>query len=1058
MSQAAAEKTDRIRFSNTFFGRPEFLPVPAIALLLAILYRAGPDLRSWTYVYEPPGLLFILNSIFITGLGLIVAGLSVRSYLRSGFVSILMLGCGVVAFGLSAFTAGWLIRPPHGPNEALTIHNVGVLFASICFFLSSLSASLGKGVETAKPQRALKAGLAYLMVILSVTLLTGATILGSIPPFFVSGEGPTALRQAVLAVSVTLLAVSATQMLTVYAKRPSGFVLYTIVAIFLLGMGLVGIALGTPGSPVNWIGRVSQYLGNVYLVMAAVGAPREAKSRKTTVEQALAAFFRTSETHFKALVEMATDAIVSTDGEGKIILMNPAAGEMFGYAPQQAIGQSLGDLIVPEPSRELFQACLHGEPCKNIRMDLKNRDGVIRPAELSFSPEMHAEGRATRTIVIRYITERREAEEALQKSEERYRGLFESMNEGFALHEMLYDESGEPCDYRFLEVNPAFERLTGLRRQDVIGKTVFEILPGTEPDWIRRYDAVVRTGKPAHFESYSSALGREYEVFAYRPESGLFAAIFMDITDRRAAESSLRASYELLRIAQQAAKAGIWGWEISTGKLTWSEDFYSLFGLDPGAEASFDAWLGVLHPDDRQAAVGNIRRSIREGAPLENEYRIIRPDGEKRWIRALGSTSYDDSGIPLRMSGICIDVTESKKAEEELRASEMRMKAVADNLPVGVWFADEAGRIVYGNDAGRLIWGGAQYVKPDEFHVYKAWWADSGRPLEPEDWAVSRAVQKGETSLNEVLEIECFDGTRKTILNSAVPLKSPDGSLQGVVVLNEDISERVRAEQALQRAREELEDKVRERTMELMLLMEDLERSRDDLRRLASELVLAEERERKKIAVVLHDEVAQTLAATKMRLDLLRNMPGSDDFHNTVTEAEDLIGEAIRQTRALMTDITNPVLYDMGLRAAVEALAEDVNVRKGIDFACLFTGNLADLGQELDVMIFQMVKELVQNIVKHSRARSACIRIAGEGKAVRVTVTDDGEGFDAAQIGPAGSEGGFGLFSIRERVKSCGGRIEIDSTPGNGSRVTVVLPKMPGGETGTRRPDRIERP
>ena len=118
------------------------------------------------------------------------------------------------------------------------------------------------------------------------------------------------------------------------------------------------------------------------------------------------------------------------------------------------------------------------------------------------------------------VTARKRAEAALQESEERYRRLFESMNEGFALHELLYDESGEPCDYRFLDVNPAFERLTGLKRQDVVGKTVVDVLPGTEPYWIKRYGEVALTGTPAHFESHSSALGRDYEVFAYRPGAG----------------------------------------------------------------------------------------------------------------------------------------------------------------------------------------------------------------------------------------------------------------------------------------------------------------------------------------------------------------------------------------------------------------------------------------------------------------------------------------------------------------------------------------------------------
>ena len=100
------------------------------------------------------------------------------------------------------------------------------------------------------------------------------------------------------------------------------------------------------------------------------------------------------------------------------------------------------------------------------------------------------------------------------------------------------------------------------------------------------------------------------------------------------------------------------------------------------------------------------------------------------------------------------------------------------------------GRILYGNAAGQQIWQGARDVGPEEFHEFKAWWADTGFPLGPDDWAVARAVRKGEPSLNEILEIECFDGTRKTVNNSAVPLRVGDGRIFGVVVLNEDITQR----------------------------------------------------------------------------------------------------------------------------------------------------------------------------------------------------------------------------------------------------------------------------
>ena len=208
------------------------------------------------------------------------------------------------------------------------------------------------------------------------------------------------------------------------------------------------------------------------------------------------------------------------------------------------------------------------------------------------------------------------------------------MNEGFALHELLYDESGEPATIASWTSTRPSRRLTGLKRQDVVGRTVSRgACPARSRYWIKRYGEVALTGTPAHFESRSSALGRDYEVFAYRPAPGQFAVIFLDITDRKEAEVSLRASYDLLKIAQRAANAGLWSWDVSAGKLSWSEEFYTLFGLDPMGEASFDAWLGVLHPDDRQQAMESINGSIRE----RNLPRKRVPHHPPRWTAALDS-------------------------------------------------------------------------------------------------------------------------------------------------------------------------------------------------------------------------------------------------------------------------------------------------------------------------------------------------------------------------------------------------------------------------------------
>jgi GAF domain-containing protein len=137
-----------------------------------------------------------------------------------------------------------------------------------------------------------------------------------------------------------------------------------------------------------------------------------------------------------------------------------------------------------------------------------------------------------------------------------------------------------------------------------------------------------------------------------------------------------------------------------------------------------------------------------------------------------------------------------------------------------------------------------------------------------------------------------------------------------------------KSEEALRLANEQLEQRVRD-GLRADIALEDLEKSRDDLRKLASELVMAEERARKKISVTLHDEVAQTLAAARMRIDLLRSKPGDDDSRRALDEAQQLLVQAIRETRSLMTDISNPVLYDMGLQVAVQSLTEEVKSETG---------------------------------------------------------------------------------------------------------------------------------
>lgn len=122
------------------------------------------------------------------------------------------------------------------------------------------------------------------------------------------------------------------------------------------------------------------------------------------------------------------------------------------------------------------------------------------------------------------------------------------------------------------------------------------------------------------------------------------------------------------------------------------------------------------------------------------------------------------------------------------------LQKVLEALPVGVWIMDPTGRITHGNPAGLRIWAGAKYVGPEQFGEYRGWWGNTGKPIAADEWAAARAITNGETSIEEVIDIECFDGSRKTILNSALPLRNDAGQVTGAIIINQDITDRRRSE------------------------------------------------------------------------------------------------------------------------------------------------------------------------------------------------------------------------------------------------------------------------
>jgi len=283
---------------------------------------------------------------------------------------------------------------------------------------------------------------------------------------------------------------------------------------------------------------------------------------------------------------------------------------------------------------------------------------------------------------VRYGVERERVLGRLDQMESRFKELFEHMLDGFAVYELITDDSGNPIDYRFMLVNPSFEHLTGLSGERILGKRAKEILPDLEPVWIQRFGEVVRTGVPQRFTQYATSLGRHFEVYAFRNAPGQFASVIRDVTERVTSSLESERQRMLMAQAEEASHIGSWRWDRRTDVSSCSVELFRILGLDPSeGPPSFSDAASLYPPEEYCELQRLVQRAIEDGLPYEIELHPIRKDGRECICHSRGFPEFGTNGEIKGVFGFLQDITEERRAEAGQRELTERLKLLTEAAP-----------------------------------------------------------------------------------------------------------------------------------------------------------------------------------------------------------------------------------------------------------------------------------------------------------------------------------------------------------------------------------------
>lgn len=708
-------------------------------------------------------------------------------------------------------------------------------------------------------------------------------------------------------------------------------------------------------------------------------------SRDVTARHHAEEALRGSEEKLRAITESAVDAIIVTDHRGLICDWNRGAREIFGYEKEEALGQPL-EILMPDQYKEAHRAGMDrylGTQVPHViggtvEVHGLRKSGERFPLELSLST-WTAGGERFFTGIIRDSSERKQAEEALRRSEAHYRALLNAIPDAMVrvARDGTYLGLKSPSDFGWF-----------MEPDHLVGRSAYEVLPPELVDtMMNATHATLESGETQTLEYTVEAGGeiryREARVVACGEDEVM--SIMRDITDRKRSEEALRRSEAHNRAIIDALPDAVvrlsrQGVYLDVRTPADYEAFTApekLIGT-----SAFDVLPEHIVPLARQC----IAEALETGTLQSFEYEI--PVGDKMHVReARVVPCGEDEVISIQR-----DVTERRRAEEALQHSEALLRTVVTNIPVVLFALDSEGTVTLAEGKGlEAIATSAGVGNADTaFELYH-------RHIEQD---IDRAL-KGETFTSRT---EFSDYTFESWFS---PLLEEDGSVDGVIGVAADITE--------------------------------IERSRRQLRDLALHLQSVREEERTRISREVHDVLGQSLTALRMEVAWiekgLHDEQASLQAH--IAAMKEIIDETIGNVRRIASELRPGILDDLGLTAALEWQTQEFARRTGMQYS--FSGHTDDLnlGRQRSTMVFRIFQEILTNVARHAEASSIDITLSKKEDMLELVVQDNGRGIRDEELANTTS---LGLLGMHERAQAWGGTVHLSGIPGEGTRVRLQLP------------------